>query len=498
MEGGEDDNENDKITLLDLPEPVLLHIFSYLDLNFLRHVAPKVSVAFRELKVTPYLTHLHVACYERFPEVESAVVATRCRVHKLSFYVDNYNPKWVLMLQRHPEIKELELGDTGALDDEFAASVGHIVGAMVPRLISLDLSNSSLLNMPVTGCLLSAFSHQGDTPIKKCADWAPADQARHYPAGSEPTANPMKVECEDTHRLDQGGGADEQGRGLQRLRYKPIQEGPLGHDDGHEETPGEATAAHNLAALILGNCNSLRDVEVHTSHREVLQALARCTRLEKLMLRCDERGEAVRATLEAMAQTSLRTLRSLHLFCPLSLRAEDLAVVLQTLGRLEARIDTLTLVGMASTRPTTPTTFPGFPALAGLLVESGRRREPPCLRVLTLDDMAPVGRLELAELIQLTRPREGDWNASTGSRLSLRRLELSDCVCSAGRSWGECRDRCDEALQRFVPDLEVVASNRWLGCDDRYDVGFMPMYTCDCERRRPPPPNRRGRGRGGH
>lgn len=525
-------SENHKITLMDLPETVLLHILSYFDHSFLRFVAPKVSIAFRhlsrsqslwsqatltftsqdtweesisekfikELKVTPYLRHLNVSYVDDMPEVESALVATRCRIRRLSLHVEQYNPQWILMLKRHPEIKELELTDN-AVDNESSAGLALVVGTMVPRLVYLHLSQSRLLRMPVTGLLLSSASHQGEIPINKCSEWAPSDQASHRPAGSEPPVS--DVEAMD---VDDGLDLEEEGeralrqsqRGLQRLTYLPFDSVLLGANEEWEEADVvySAGAAASLAALILGNCNSLLDVQVDLPREEVYQALAKCTRLKKLSVKCDVRAEGVRAMLEAMAQTGMRTLVSLRLVAPTTLEAKDLSDLVQTLGRLEARLDALELVGAASYSAATPLTFPGFSPFSGLLLDSPGRSEPPCLRVLRLDDMAPVGRLEVAQLAQLVRTSEA---RPVAPRLSLRRLELADCVCSQDRLFQDCRDRAEEVLKRAVPDLEMVVSNRWLGYDDRFDVGFMPLNTCDCERRapRPPPPpdQRRGKAR---
>lgn len=52
--------------------------------------------------------------------IQTALVATHCRLHKLSLTVDDYGPEIMLFLQQHPELKELELSDN-ATDDDFAA-----------------------------------------------------------------------------------------------------------------------------------------------------------------------------------------------------------------------------------------------------------------------------------------------------------------------------------------------------------------------------------------
>lgn len=110
--------------------------------------------------------------------------------------------------------------------------------------------------------------------------------------------------------------------------------------------------------------------------------------------------------------------------------------------------------------------FPGLQPLRKLL-----GRESP-LRELHLQQVTPAGRSLLDELRRLAPP-------------GLRLLTLIDCPCSdAGDYWG-CRDR-DHDLLRELPGLDVhVDSTVQPVFYDRYDIGFLPVYFCQCKRKKP-------------
>lgn len=506
----------DMLELMDLPEPILLQIMGYLDYDFLRHVASKVSIEWKRLAhsqvlwsraslsifghecwdkapveefvrnilVTPYLHHLTVSlssCEEDIlSTILEALVATQCRLHKLYLAVDDYGPEIMLFLQQHPELRELELSDN-ATDDDYAAGVAATVGRVIPRLISLTLSLSGLLNMPKTGLLLAS------PPVPNGEDHKlnPADTAMYIPAGSEDQDPQGVLDLRNVDDVDGEIVSQNQPQGLQCLEFTPY---GIPLDIDPSSTWG--TTAKNVAALVRAHKETLKRAKISLPCPEVCVALAECTKLEELSVVCDPTGSGFCAMLE-----SLRLLRRLHLEVPTPLGAQGLTTVLQTLGTHAPRLDQLTLSSwrpiqeLSSASAASTSLFPGFKALQAVLLGRGGSA---ALRELQIYDMGPVGRAAFLELASL---------AAAHPTLSLRKLHLSDCACSGDRSWSECRDRAEDALRAAMPHLEYTA-DCVMGFDDRYDIGYLPIYSCDCEQRRPHPGHRRGgrggRGRGGH
>lgn len=51
----------------------------------------------------------------------AALLATCCRIRKLTYVIDHYGPETALFLQQHPELQELQLQDSASKDDKFSA-----------------------------------------------------------------------------------------------------------------------------------------------------------------------------------------------------------------------------------------------------------------------------------------------------------------------------------------------------------------------------------------
>lgn len=54
--------------------------------------------------------------------VKEALINSRCRLHALQLEVDQYGPESLLLLQRHPEIRELSLTDHAEAEGIYEAA----------------------------------------------------------------------------------------------------------------------------------------------------------------------------------------------------------------------------------------------------------------------------------------------------------------------------------------------------------------------------------------
>lgn len=216
-----------------------------------------------------------------------------------------------------------------------------------------------------------------------------------------------------------------------------------------------------------------------------------------LSVSCDLTGEGVCAMLGALRSRMEATnpsptlpprqvLHALRLVLPGQLGAGGVARILEALSRHAPRLYLLELVGgwectapdaIGDVRVSGPCdVFPGFAPLRGMLLRVPGRLEAPTLRHVRVTELGPVGRAQLLELVAMAK--------ESPKGLPLLKLNLADCSCSEGRLWGNCRDRAEDALRAAMPQLDFEVENRFLGCDDRYDFGYMPVFSCECERRR--------------
>ncbi|XP_034235638.1 uncharacterized protein LOC117642004 [Thrips palmi] len=507
-ESSQEDMSCDALELMDLPEPVLLHIFRYLGHDFLRHVVSRVSKdckrlahsqvlwskAFlsidssdcwdsspvndfiRHILVTPYLHHLSVSlrnCEEDMHvSLLAALVSTRCRLYRLSLSVDDYGPEIMLFLQQHPELREIQLCDN-ATDNDYSAGVAATIRRL-SHLTSLEISQSGLLRIPETGLLLAS-----STVAREDHELNPADTATYIPAGSEPHPRDPKTSL-DLRNVDYNDCEmfrQNQPQGLLHVEFMP-----LGVPLDIKSSSTWASAGKNLSALLRAHKDTLTTAKVSFPCPDVFEALAECSKLEELSVFSDPTGSALCAMLQKSA-----TLRRLHLEVPVSLGAPGLSTVLRTLCLHAPQLESLSLSRWWRSEQAlaaSQSLFPGFKPLQAMLANRDGRYS---LRELLLSHVGPVGRAEFLELASMV--------TAAGARPSLRKLHVQDCPCSADRGWDECRDRAEDALRAAMPSLEYTAECI-IGFDDRYDIGFMPVYSCDCERRCPRG-HRQGRGRMG-
>lgn len=527
----------EQMNLLDIPESILLKILSFTDHNFLRHVASKVSIAFRrvarlqplwknacltyspqncwdenpaekfvnDLKVTPYLYHLtiNIGSDKDDDVAMNALMNTRCQIYKFTLQLEHYGPEVLLFLQRHPEIRELELEDNVETDgDMFTISFAAAVGALLPKLNMLILSHSWLLLSQETGKLIwepSVQLFEGNVP-KEAPGWFPADDTKIVPGGCESLESGSGVKLLDLRDVelgDSGVGADMEDymkpqavQGLRHFQFTPPRlTGRFMNIPPADVALATAAMVNNVAALIRSQRNHLRSVSLSRGllagpgAPEVFAALGQTRCLEEADVPADRTGAGVRSMLEALsANEGSARLRSLRLDLPAGMESAEAADVVRTLGRCLPALEALELV-CDDGGWTSQDLFPGFEAFAGLL-ERG-------LRSLQLCNCGPVGRADLEQLVQMATDSPG---------LQLRQLLLSDCACSAGDAWADCRDRADGLLARALPDLEFDINNSmgFAGADGpgNYDVGFVVEPFCNCERRRGRGGRGRGRGRG--
>lgn len=192
---------------------------------------------------------------------------------------------------------------------------------------------------------------------------------------------------------------------------------------------------------------------------------------------CDEDGQLVTSLMQGLErQPSLRRLR-LRLG---AMAAQTQAAIpqpqaarLATLLRKVAELPHLQVLDLhggdtpATPHGSWPAPFPGLEPLRQLLGQQSQLRE------LHLTEVTPAGRDLLEELRRLAPP-------------ALRLLLLTDCPCSDAGGYWSCRDRAADRLEKELPSLEVRVDNALLQVfDDRYDVGFLPIYTCQCDQKKP-------------
>ena len=140
----DDYSSADVTELLDLPEPVLVNILSYLDHDCLRHTVAQVSPPLKEFahtsslwrdacltynsrdcwedsdhekfvkdfQATPHLCRLNLVLDNDVPSsVKQALIHSSCKISVLDVEVTEYGPEIQLFLRQHREIKELFMSD---------------------------------------------------------------------------------------------------------------------------------------------------------------------------------------------------------------------------------------------------------------------------------------------------------------------------------------------------------------------------------------------------
>ncbi|XP_034248150.1 uncharacterized protein LOC117649448 [Thrips palmi] len=454
----------DKLELMDLPEHILLKIMGYLGHDTLGNVISKVSTKcrllarskvlwseahldldtflileiptlfVRKLIASPYLHCLTLTlqdfCDERKKfflseelrqQILTVLLSTRCKVHKVRLMVEEYRPELEKFLWRHLELRELELKDKAAEDDRsssMAASVGHVAH----HLISLNLNDSSLPFLPRAGKFLSR--DYGVNPGPNAS------------TPNSPDSRSALDLSDDIWNHDRWLEDLEKAEGLQHLEFIPPE-----HKVRIITDAGSAwdIAAHNLSKMIRVHKRSLKTVKLTVTSRSVWMALGTCSRLEDLLVLCDEDGSGFRTMLRNMPPT----LRRLDLRLPGQLGAEGLARVLQTLCRFAPRLESLTLSGLSAFYPKQQSLFPGFGVLQPLLMGT---EEPGTLRELYLCNICPVGGPQLQELASMAN-----------FKLSLNKLDLRNCKCSEDFVNDQCRNRGISTLKAAMPSLELTA-----------------------------------------
>ena len=356
--------------------------------------------------------------------------------------------------------------------------MAQAVRVLAPGLSRLDLSGSRLLYLPAVGDLLS----EAPRPAEAGAAWLPAQDSRVLPAGGE---------LEEPEQ-----GQDQDGPGLQHLVFQPPRSADYWGSDAPVSEYSRAASA-SLARLIRRHHKTLRRVEVDANSQEVFAALAECSSLEvgaraqrqetkqnslyleihfescvascrvsqAVSVICDEGGQMVSALVRQLRRRpSLRRLRLL--LAPLAAAADSPRESSARLAALLAHVAELPHLQVLELQGEERFPFPGLRPLRPLLGRGAPLRE------LHLQEVTPAGRALLDELRGLAPP-------------GLRLLSLVDCPCSeAGDYWG-CRER-DSDLSRELPGLEVrVDSTGQQVWDDRYDIGYLPVYFCQCARKSP-------------
>lgn len=465
------DISSDTVELMDLPEPILIHIMSYLEHDELRDVSSvsmkwkelahsqvlwsqaclvldeddrdnpeEIKVFIQDILATPYLRTLSVdLCSPLRSKIEAALLATHCRISRLILTVDEYSLETLTFLRQHPELSFLILIDN-ATDDEFsyADDVAATIGAMAGHLALtyLNLGSSNLLSLPKIGLLLASPSLPGGKDPKlnpaEASTSSPVDCELQVRPGALDLRNVDDENCETCEFVK-----PDQPQGLQTLDLISFK------DSLWTKWPTKPRD-ENLSALLRAHKHSLRRIKLPSMYDgfslDVWMALAECSKLEVLSVVCDTDGSGLCTMLETMSPT----LRHVTIAAPPSLSARRWATVLKTLCRRAPQLETLS-IGCGDPSDS----FPGFKPLQPVLVG---RKGFAALRELWINDLGPVGREQFQELASMTTAKE---------ELCLRKLHLEGCVHNPhDLPFRDCWERARDVQEArdFLPRCDISTS----------------------------------------